>query len=82
MPKSHAAEPSTAKNIEGNTDLYSRLVTTPELGRALSLSKRSIQYMAKRRMIPYLKLGRATRFRLRDVEKALERFTVREVSLS
>ncbi len=82
VAKSHVAEPSTAKNIEGKTDLYSRLLTTPELGDAISLSERSIQYLQKRRAIPYIKIGRSVRFRLRDVEKALERFTVREVTLS
>jgi excisionase family DNA binding protein len=81
LPKSHVAAPSTAKNTEGNTDLYSRLLTTPELGDAISLSHRSIQYLTKRRAIPYIKIGRSVRFRLRDVERALEKFTIREVSL-
>ena len=82
MPKTHAAEPSTAKKIEGNTDLYSRLITTTELGEAISLCDRSIHYLKKRRAIPYIKIGRSTRFRLRDVERALEKLTIREVTLS
>jgi excisionase family DNA binding protein len=80
VPKSHAAAPSTAKNIEGN-DLYSGLLKTPELAEAINLSPRSIQYLAKRRAIPYLKIGKSVRFRLADVLKALERFTVKEVSI-
>lgn len=48
-----------------------------ELASYLNISLRCVRTMQQRRLIPHVKLGRCVRFRLRDVEKALERLTVR-----
>jgi excisionase family DNA binding protein len=62
-------------------DPYVRLLTKREIARVISKSERSIDNMMKGRVIPFLKLGRSVRFKLRDVEKALSKLTVREVSI-
>lgn len=77
---SSAAAPSADK-FEGIIDPYGRLLDKPELGIILNKSVRSIDRLRKRRVIPFLILGGEVRFRLRDVEKALERYTIRELQL-
>jgi excisionase family DNA binding protein len=76
----HAAKPS-AEKLEGD-DFYRRPMTKAELAKFLSVSPRTIDYWVSGRKIPFIKLGpRMVRFRLPDVERALQRFTVKEVSL-
>jgi excisionase family DNA binding protein len=80
MPKSQTAGPSADK-LEGVNVPYPRPMTRQELAAFLGVSQRTIDsYIASRR-IPYVKLGRLVRFRLPDVERALSRFTIEEVSL-
>jgi excisionase family DNA binding protein len=64
-------------------DLFSRpLLTKEEIGRFLHLSERTLERYMSARKIPYLKLGGgAVRFRLIDVERALKRYKIEEVSL-
>jgi excisionase family DNA binding protein len=47
----------------------------------LGVSRRSVENMMQRRVIPYIRIGAIVRFRLTDVERALARYTVKEVSL-
>ncbi len=63
------------------SDPYSHLLDKYELAKCLNVSVRSIDYMIANRRIPVIRLGNRPRFRLRDVEKALERYTIKEVSL-
>jgi excisionase family DNA binding protein len=58
-------------------DPYLRLLTKEELAPFIGKAPRSIDRMVRLREIPYLKIGRHVRFRLRDVEQALDRFIVK-----
>ena len=80
MPKSRAVKPSADKS-EGIDRIHSRPITKSELAEFLGVSRRTIDSYVSSRRIPYIKLGRLVRFRLADVERALQRFTVEEVAL-
>jgi len=43
------------------------------------LSERSVDNLVRRRAIPFAKIGRSIRFRLADVDAALQRFVRKEV---
>jgi excisionase family DNA binding protein len=73
----HAAQPSAGKF----EDIYRRPITKIELAEFLSVSLRTVDGYVSSRRIPYIKLGRSVRFRLADVERALKRYTIEEVSL-
>ena len=77
------SEEKTKAEVEGNetVDPYLRLLSKREMGSFLGKSESSIDRLRKRRIIPYILVGGEIRFRLRDVEKALERYTVKEVCL-
>jgi excisionase family DNA binding protein len=62
-------------------DPYSRYLSPKELGTILGKSQSTLYRLRKRRVLPFIMVGSEIRYRLRDVEKALEKFTVREVSL-
>jgi len=62
-------------------DPYSCLLNKRNIASYLSLSENSVDRLRKRRIIPFLIVGGAIRFRLAEVEKALERYRVKEVSL-
>jgi excisionase family DNA binding protein len=64
-----------------NFDIYTRLLTKREIAEINNRSPRTIDNMIQARVIPYLKLGRSVRFRLADVQKALNRYLVKEVAL-
>jgi hypothetical protein len=73
-----------ANSAESETplgDIRSRLATKREIAGYLHLSEHSVDRLRKRRVIPFLLVGGAIRFRLGEVEKALERYRVREVAL-
>ena len=57
-----------------------RLLKKDELAQFLGKGRRSVELMMIHRQIPFIKIGRHVRFRLSDVEKALEKFTVKEVA--
>lgn len=69
----HKALPS-AIGLEG-------IVTKPELAESLKVGERTLDRYVAQRKIPYIKLGRLIRFRLADVQKALNKLTVKEVEL-
>jgi excisionase family DNA binding protein len=58
-----------------------RLLDTREIAHVLGKSPRAVQYMIKARVIPHVRIGRNVRFRLPAVMKALEKLTIREVSI-
>ena len=66
--------------LEGET-LYARPMTKSELAKFLKVSPRTVDNYVSSRRIPYIKLGRLIRFRPADVERALKRYTVEEVTL-
>jgi hypothetical protein len=80
VPIPDPAMSSAVKN-EGIIDPYACYLNKRELGKILDKSERSIDRLRKQRKIPYLLIGGEVRFRLAAVEKALEKFVVREVSL-
>jgi excisionase family DNA binding protein len=47
-----------------------------ELASFLGVSLRTVRTMQQRRLIPFVKIGRSVRFRLSQVEKALEKLTI------
>jgi excisionase family DNA binding protein len=55
-------------------------ITKTELAQFLRVSERTVDNYVASRRIPYIKIGRSIRFQLIDVQKALKRFTVREVA--
>jgi excisionase family DNA binding protein len=61
-------------------DPYSRLLTTTELSKVLRSSWRAVCYLREKKLIPVVKLGRSVRFRLSEVERALQRLTIKEVA--
>jgi len=61
-------------------DPHSRLLTSYETGAYLGKSARTVQRLAKLRVLPSIKIGRSLRFRLADVERALGRYQVKAVS--
>jgi excisionase family DNA binding protein len=61
-------------------NIYSRPITKAELAEHLRVSPRTVDHYISCRKIPYIKLGRLVRFRIADVERALRRFTVEEIS--
>jgi predicted DNA-binding transcriptional regulator AlpA len=62
-------------------DVYTRLLDKDELARIIGKSVRSVDNLMRAKAVPYIKVGRSVRFRLRDVEKALQKLTVKEVAL-
>lgn len=81
VSKTQTAAP-LADKIEGIDIPYPRPLTKAELAKHLQVCPRTVDYLMARRKIPFIKLGgRIVRFRLTDVERALQRYTVEEVSL-
>jgi excisionase family DNA binding protein len=62
-------------------DPYVQLLDKRALAIKLSVSRRSVENLMQRRVIPYIRVGGIVRFRLADVERALSRYQVKEVSL-
>lgn len=70
-----------AANTLSVEERYARLLTKPELGAVLQKSRSSIDRLRRKRIIPWILVGGEVRFRLTDVERALARYTVKEVSI-
>ena len=75
------ALPGTAADEITFSDPYTRLLNKREIARFISKSENSVDRLRKKRVIPFLIVGGAIRFRLSDVEKALARYQVKEVAL-
>jgi excisionase family DNA binding protein len=71
----------TRKAIDLQSELYSgKLLTSSQLAAYLQVTKRTIEIWKAQRKIPFVAVtARCHRFRIRDVERALERFAVVEV---
>ena len=78
MPSRKKVVPNSSTSKTGDFNPYISLLTKDELGQIIRKSRRSVELMMLNRQIPFVKLGRSVRFRLGDVEKALEKFTVKE----
>lgn len=85
MPKiaeSNSPELSEAESpAHPFTDPYSRLLSKREIAQFIGKSENSVDRLRKKRAIPFLIVGGSIRFKLADVERALERYRVKEVSL-
>jgi excisionase family DNA binding protein len=56
------------------------LLDTPEIAQRMKVCPRTVQNLVARKAIPVVRLSpRCVRFRWKDVERALARFTVKEV---
>ena len=64
--------------ISSEVTSYVGWVSKPVVAQHLSMSLRSIDNLIASKKIPFAKFGRSIRFRLRDVDIALERFIRRE----
>jgi hypothetical protein len=60
---------------------YTRLLTKRDICALLQKSPRTIEGMMRKRQIPYLKIGKSVRYRLVDIERALEAYSIKEVSI-
>jgi excisionase family DNA binding protein len=62
-------------------DPYIRYLNGRELSRILNKSEPTLYRLRRARIIPYVRIGGEIRYRLSEVERALSKFTVHEVSL-
>jgi excisionase family DNA binding protein len=69
-----------ALKLQGIGNVHSRPLTKSELCEYLSVSPRTVDTYVSTRRIPFIKIGRTIRFNLVDVQKALRRFTVKEIA--
>ena len=74
-----AVTPKDAESLF--TDPYSRLLSKAEIARYLKQSPPSVDRLRRKRIIPFIRVGGNIRFRLAEVERALERYKVKEISL-
>jgi excisionase family DNA binding protein len=72
---------STGKKTDLVSDLYSdKLLTSSQLAAYLQVTRRTIEIWKAQRKIPFVAVtARCHRFRIREVERALDRFAVSEV---
>ena len=73
MPQSYCVP------LERTEHQIDHLATTEDVAKLARVSKRTVQIWVYERRIPQLKLGRLLRFRLADVQRALNRHTIQEV---
>jgi hypothetical protein len=60
---------------------FEDLLTTEQLANKLGLKPRGVQSLAKRRVIPVYRISHScVRYRLSEVETALERYRTKEIS--
>lgn len=67
------------RNMSQQTTEGRGLHTAKETAAHLAISKRHLANLMRRRQVPFIRLGRAIRFRLADVEAAIAKLTVRSV---
>ncbi len=72
---------SNGKKTDLVSDLYSgKLLTSSQLAAYLQVTRRTIEIWKAQRKIPFVAVtARCHRFRIREVERALDRFAVSEV---
>jgi len=76
LAKKEAASSLAAQNSEFVPGVG--WVRKPAIARHLSLSVRSVDNLVARKAIPFARFGRSIRFRIPDVDRALQRFVRRE----
>ena len=82
MPKSKdAVVAPSADKAAALFDAYSRFLNKRELSAYLGCHVNSIDNLRAKRVIPFYKIGGSIMFRLGEVERALERYKVREITL-
>jgi DNA-binding transcriptional MerR regulator len=54
-------------------------ISEKEQAERISISWRALQEYRKKRLIPFVRLGRRVLYKPADVERALERLTIKEV---
>ncbi len=69
-------EQSAVTRIESKVIAMETLLTEKEACAYLNVSKRNLYCWRMRGIIPYIKLGRAVRFRITEVQRALESQTI------
>jgi excisionase family DNA binding protein len=70
----------SAQGLAAQLPVSRKNLTKPELARELRVSMRTIDTWMQQKKIPYKKLSpHLVRFDLDQVEKALERYTVKEI---
>jgi excisionase family DNA binding protein len=62
------------------TPIEPELLTIKNVAAMMQLSDRTVLRLKKSRVIPFIKIGGAVRFRKRDILRVLDRRTVQEVS--
>jgi hypothetical protein len=62
--------------LEERTRNREPLVTEIELSRYVKICRRQLYNWRMAGLIPYIKLGKAVRFRLSDIERVLETMTI------
>jgi excisionase family DNA binding protein len=85
MPRSSAKSPwslsDSAQGLAARLPVSRKSLTKRELARELHVSTRTLDTWMQQKKIPYKKLSpRLVRFDLDAVEKALSRYTVREMA--
>ena len=69
--------PLALPRYEGTAGI--RLLTEQKLAEHLMICRRQLYNWRMAGLIPYLKLGKAVRFRPADVQAALEKFTINPI---
>jgi excisionase family DNA binding protein len=71
-----------ATGIHSRDSEFHQLLTKEELAKRLKLTKRGVECLVARRVIPVIRISRrCVRFRYEDVMAALERLTVKVLGL-
>jgi excisionase family DNA binding protein len=77
------AKEKAASSLAANNSEFLRgvgWVRKPTLAQHLAISVRSIDNLIARRAIPFARFGRSVRFRIADVDRALEKFVRKEAT--
>jgi excisionase family DNA binding protein len=56
------------------------LITKREVASGLQSSLRHVDNLMAQKKIPYIRLGRSVRFRWADIERALEKLTIKAIA--
>jgi len=82
LPVLDASNVAVAKQSDLILPDQYKLVDTETLARILGLNRRTIEGWIRKRKLPFIRVSRrCVRFRLRDVFKTLDSYTIKEVSL-
>ena len=76
------AKQAAHSQAENSSESVQRVGWVPKdtIAKHLSISVRSVDNLVARRAIPFARFGRSIRFRIADVDRALERLVRKEVT--